>query len=170
MAPGTVVLLISRDGETELLDDLDLVGITEGDHAELVILAGIRPEETSREAYQMRLRSYAQRGTTLLLVNPDTLISHGESVFFGPGAVAADYKASGGHVIPLGKPSKHMFNAALRQLNLGEPEKVLMIGDSPDHDIGGAKAVGMQTLLIRGGVQSSLSGASADFVMSTLNW
>lgn len=172
LSPGTNVLLLTRDGETELVDGLDLrpVKVHEADAQTVVVLAGLRPETTPRDEYARMLRSLARAGARLLLVNPDKLIGHGNDVFFGPGAVAEDYANAGGNVLPLGKPARAMFEAALARLGNPRPDRVLMIGDSPDHDIGGAKDAGMQTLLIEGGVQSRLDGRSPDYVAARLCW
>ena len=48
------------------------------------------------------------------------------------------------------KPSKMPFRAALRQLKL-KPEECLMVGDWPERDIKGAKAIGMKTCFARYG-------------------
>lgn len=48
------------------------------------------------------------------------------------------------------KPSKMPFKAALKQLGL-KPEQCLMVGDWPERDIKGAKAVGMRTCFARYG-------------------
>ena len=48
------------------------------------------------------------------------------------------------------KPSKMPFNAALKQLSL-KPEECLMVGDWPERDIKGAKAIGMKTCFARYG-------------------
>ena len=48
------------------------------------------------------------------------------------------------------KPSKMPFNAALKQLSL-KPEECLMVGDWPERDIKGAKAIGMRTCFARYG-------------------
>lgn len=48
------------------------------------------------------------------------------------------------------KPSKMPFRAALRQLKL-KPEECLMVGDWPERDINGAKAIGMKTCFARYG-------------------
>lgn len=172
LAPGTPVTLVTRDGETELIDGLDLRVVSAGgtQQPSMVVLAGVRPEEHTRSDYAQMLGCYAEHHTQMLLVNPDTLMAHGEMVFFGAGAVAEDYAAQGGQVLPLGKPAPAMFEAALDFLAPIPPNRVLMIGDSPEHDISGARAAGLKTLLIKGGVQSGLEGGRADYVADLLDW
>ncbi|MEM1385673.1 MAG: HAD hydrolase-like protein, partial [Pseudomonadota bacterium] len=62
--------------------------------------------------------------------------------------------------------------AGLDALGGVRPGRCLMIGDSPEHDIAGAKAAGCQTLLISSGVQAGTdrAGAEADYRMERLRW
>ena len=50
----------------------------------------------------------------------------------------------------IGKPNQAYFKMALADIGL-DASQVVMIGDSIDADIGGAQAVGMQTILVRTG-------------------
>ncbi|CAB1081926.1 hypothetical protein D1AOALGA4SA_9566 [Olavius algarvensis Delta 1 endosymbiont] len=50
----------------------------------------------------------------------------------------------------IGKPNRAYFDMALMDIEL-DPSQVVMIGDSLDADIGGARAVGMPTILVRTG-------------------
>ena len=170
LTPGTSVLLIARDGETELVDGLDLHTAAPGERADLIVVAAVDPMCSSRADYDRLLASQAARGTPMLLANSDLLIAVGSERDFGPGAVAADYAQRGGPVETLGKPAPMIFEAALAALGNPDPSKTLMIGDSPAHDIEGAAALGMVTLLVRQGVQSDLSGAEADFAIDRLRW
>jgi ribonucleotide monophosphatase NagD (HAD superfamily) len=56
-----------------------------------------------------------------------------------------------------------------------------MIGDSPEHDVAGAKAMGLQTLLVRTGIHQSLAepqlldlcevrGGTPDFLAPAFKW
>jgi 2-haloalkanoic acid dehalogenase type II len=54
------------------------------------------------------------------------------------------------------KPDRRFFDAALEKSGL-DPDSVLFVGDSPEHDVIGAKAVGMKTaLIIDGGMEPPL--------------
>jgi HAD superfamily hydrolase (TIGR01458 family) len=50
----------------------------------------------------------------------------------------------------IGKPSPHFFSLALNALAL-PPEKVVMVGDDIESDIGGAKRVGVRGVLVKTG-------------------
>jgi len=58
------------------------------------------------------------------------------------------------------KPSRLPFEKAINSLNL-KPEDCIMVGDWPERDIAGAKALGMKTVFARYG--SSKGDADADY-------
>ena len=64
------------------------------------------------------------------------------------------------------KPSKLPFEAALKQLKL-KPEECLMVGDWPERDIKGAKALGMKTCFARYG-NPKIKKSGADFEINNL--
>jgi ribonucleotide monophosphatase NagD (HAD superfamily) len=71
----------------------------------------------------------------------------------------------------LGKPGAAMFHAALEALGGPAPGRTLMIGDSPEHDIAGAAALGIRTLLVTSGPQSGTEGAAPpDYATDRLAW
>ncbi|WP_150526604.1 TIGR01459 family HAD-type hydrolase [Roseibium sediminis] len=165
--PGDDVLLISREGDFSLLNDLDLRMVNSGTGARLVIIAGVTPEETSLEEYQALLKPLADKGIPAICANPDHVIYAGGKAAFGPAVVAADYGASGAPVFYLGKPGADMFAAGLAALGDPKPDRCLMVGDSPHHDIGGGKKAGCRTLLITSGIQSAQgeNEITADYTM-----
>jgi putative hydrolase of the HAD superfamily len=61
------------------------------------------------------------------------------------------------------KPSPVIFGHAVRKL--GEaPESVLHVGDDPDHDFEGAKAAGLQALLLERGAETRRAGSIASLL------
>jgi len=64
------------------------------------------------------------------------------------------------------KPSKLPFKAALKQLNL-KPSDCLMVGDWPERDIKGAKALGMKTCFARYG-NPKVKKTNADYEISNI--
>lgn len=96
-------------------------------------------------------------GAALLVSNPDsTHPGEGARVVPETGALLAALKACVGtssfSMKIVGKPGPHLFWRACEALGV-EPEDALMIGDNPDTDIAGARAVGMEAVLVdaRGG-------------------
>lgn len=91
-------------------------------------------------------------GAPLLIANPDR--THpGEGGLIVPetgallAAVMACVKTSPVDYKIIGKPGPHLFWRACEELGV-EIEDALMIGDSPDTDIAGARALGMEAILV----------------------
>jgi putative hydrolase of the HAD superfamily len=59
------------------------------------------------------------------------------------------------------KPAPDMFHAALEQASVG-PEQIVHVGDNPDHDIQGAKSVGMHTIWMNSQGKGWPGGERAD--------
>ncbi len=90
----------------------------------------------------------------------------------GAGSILAALQAATG-VAPtiIGKPERHLFEAALRLL--GEPpDRTAMLGDRLDTDILGAQRVGLATILVTTGVDDEASarrvGIQPDLIVSSL--
>ena len=169
---GARIAILSRDDDTSIIDGLEVQRVEPGPDADLLIIAGIEPERRDRSGYRTLLAPLAARRIPAICANADRVMYAEGGVSFGAGAVAEDYGAAGAPVMTLGKPAAAMFAAALRALGDIPPARVLMIGDSPEHDIAGAAAAGCATLLVRGGPQAMLDSAAVapDYAMDRLIW
>jgi ribonucleotide monophosphatase NagD (HAD superfamily) len=104
------------------------------------------------------------------------------------GALAALYGEMGGSVAYFGKPDPAIFAAAIARFD-GAGNAVLVIGDGLKTDIKGAKAAGLDALLIAGGIDrnslmtdaepldpqritaaAAAQGGRPNYVMSALRW
>jgi HAD superfamily hydrolase (TIGR01459 family) len=86
----------------------------------------------------------------MLCVNPDyEVVKHDGTQQLCAGAVAEEYELLGGEVDYIGKPYPHVYDVCTALLGA---VKTLAIGDNPDTDIAGAKAYGLDCLLITGGI------------------
>ncbi|MEO0429062.1 MAG: TIGR01459 family HAD-type hydrolase [Pseudomonadota bacterium] len=150
---GAPVAVISRDDDTSMIAGLSLRSVALRDTPSLLIIAAAEPEKRTLDSYVDEMAPLARAGVPALCINPDRWIYANGIAAFGPGKLAERYRDLGGRVEMLGKPGREMFEAGLKALD-ARPERCLMIGDSPEHDIAGAKAAGCQTLLISTGVQS----------------
>jgi HAD superfamily hydrolase (TIGR01459 family) len=138
------------------LADVDLVSVL--DDADAVLLMGL-PDDAPHRAEAVLARALASK-LPLLCSNPDRASPRAGGVTVkSPGSLAHDYRAAGGDVRFYGKPHRDVFRAVERSLARGghpvDPARLLMIGDSPEHDIAGAHAAGWQTLFVRGGLHAS---------------
>lgn len=68
-----------------------------------------------------------------------------------PGTLARHYASAGGEVWLAGKPAPVIYAAALEMLEL-PADQVVAIGDSLEHDVGGAAAAGIDSVFVLGGI------------------
>lgn len=180
-AIGGECCVIGRSGDQYAVSADDFRLIERPADAAFVVFAGSDAPRTSLEAYRAMLTAAAQAGVPALCVNPDlTMIRNGELVP-APGAIARVYESLGGLVDYVGKPDGAIFRHALEVAGMRTEGRVVMIGDSPEHDVVGAKAMGLQTLLVRTGIHQSLAesqllgfceacGGTPDFLAPALEW
>jgi len=162
MSLGHICFLIARDGDRSIVDGLDLDVAADVCDADFILLAGLDDTASQLELWRERLTVAAQRGLPMLCANPDLLMFGATGLLPAPGALARFYEALGGKVAYVGKPHAPIFAAALEQLGDPDPRRVLMIGDSLDHDIAGARAAGLLTLLLSAGVHGAALGELPD--------
>ncbi|KAG3241346.1 hypothetical protein PI124_g13788 [Phytophthora idaei] len=91
----------------------------------------------------------------LLCPNSDAVgvVENDRFVYMGSG-IAKLYEEKGGEVVYFGKPTKEHFEVCLQLANVTDKSKVVHIGDSLHHDIQGATNVGVDSILIAGGVHA----------------
>ena len=80
-----------------------------------------------------------------------------------PGLIARLYEEQGGAVTYYGKPHGPAFAACLELLGPEvDPSRVLMVGDSIEHDVAGATAAGIHSLFVAGGIHAAEVGLDSD--------
>jgi HAD superfamily hydrolase (TIGR01459 family) len=154
---GAAACVIGRSGDRYAFssDDFDLVDRPLD--AAFLVFAGSDAPGTSLQSYRVILKTAAEAGVPAICVNPDiTMIREGQLVP-APGAIAKVYEDLGGQVEYVGKPHVALFRHALAVAATGVDARALMIGDSPEHDVCGGRAMGLSTLLVRTGIHQSLA-------------
>jgi HAD superfamily hydrolase (TIGR01459 family) len=153
------VFIETSDEETHPLEGLDLVRVDRPEAADLVLIAGCRPWARSLDDYARLLAPAAARGVPAICSNPDITMLTASGPAFGAGFVAERYEQLGGDVEWIGKPFPAIYDAALKRLGAIDPARVLAIGDSPAHDILGARGAGVASALVRTGLYAQESEA-----------
>lgn len=121
------------------------------ENADAILLMGLSDGGNHLDERAVLTRA---RGLNKLLIcsNPDRKSPrHGGQFVESPGALAHEYADAGGQVKFYGKPHLPIFQALAAQLH---GTRILMVGDSPEHDIAGAKKVGWDSLFISGGLHA----------------
>ena len=128
-------------------DGLDVVLVDGPEDAEAVLLMGVPPgADAARLAGRMA-------GLPVICSNPDRAAPRaGGGTEGSPGALAHAHAAAGGEVRWYGKPHRPIFDAVARAMGTGE---LLMVGDSPEHDVAGGAGAGWATCLVMGGLHAA---------------
>ena len=145
------LILSARPADAEAwADGLALTPAAEVKEADAVILMGVPPDDPASA-----LDAARRRNLTVFCSNPDRASPRaGGRVVPSPGALAAAHRAKGGAVRWYGKPHRPVFDALSRALGLGRGARILMVGDSPEHDVAGAVAAGWDAALVLGGLHA----------------
>ncbi|KAG2785367.1 hypothetical protein PC129_g14468 [Phytophthora cactorum] len=149
--------------------DVEIVGL---DKAQFLVVEGVqqvcysdcvaealatdyRHTNTPNDAINEFLRGGLERKLPLLCPNSDAVgvVENDRFVYMG-GGIAKLYEEKGGEVVYFGKPTKEHFEVCLQLANVTDKSKVVHIGDSLHHDIQGATNVGVDSILIAGGVHA----------------
>ena len=89
----------------------------------------------------------------MVCANPDRFAHEGKppKAVVRQGSIAAIYEEMGGQVHYIGKPDNQAYSIAMKsflQLEIFNPAEILMVGDTPETDIRGARQFGMSSALI----------------------
>ena len=121
--------------------------------ADSLLVMGL-PDGSNLNDYRALLNAARARDLALFCSNPDKSSPRaGGASAPQPGAVAAAYEALGGTVRWYGKPHAPIFEAVERFCGVPS-DRLLMVGDSPEHDIAGGAAAGWKTAFVRGGLHA----------------
>ena len=159
---GHSCFLITRDHDRSIVDGLDISVVPDIGEADFILLGGLDEDVAEPAHWRGHLSGAAARQLPMLCANPDLVMFGSSGLKPAPGALAAFYQSLGGTVQFVGKPHRAMFEAALQRLGNPAPERVLVIGDSLDHDVAGGRAAGMLTLLISSGAHRESLANAAD--------
>ncbi|QDV83305.1 TIGR01459 family HAD-type hydrolase [Planctomycetes bacterium TBK1r] len=128
----------------ELRDTLD-------DSVDAILLMGLS-EEAREDDYDDVFDKAIANGIPVVCSNPDKSSPRAGGLIISPGHLADRFCDRGGEVIWYGKPYVAIYNAVQRAYPDVQPHRFLMVGDSLEHDIGGAQNIGFASALVRSGV------------------
>ena len=159
--------LIGRQGDDYGFGDIAFVD--DPREAQVMLILGSNAPRTSLEDYRKLFT-----GLTLpaICCNPDKLMLTPHGLMPAPGAIAALYEETGGKVTWIGKPYASIYSHAARLI--GNPKRILCIGDSAEHDVAGGCNAGFSTLLVMTGISQGLDPTTLapepDYWMDSFTW
>lgn len=151
---GERCLLWTRGGDRSIIEGLPIAIVESADDATFVLLAGT-DDGATLDDFEPGLRAALGRGLPMVCANPDVVVVGPNGLAMAPGAVAQRYRALGGRVAFTGKPHPPIYRACFEALAPLEPDDIVAIGDSVEHDIAGGAGVGLDTVLIMGGIHAN---------------
>lgn len=131
--------------ETHHIDEADFVYIS---------IPHINGEDqTDPELFRNKLEDVKSKNLPMICPNPDHFAHEGNppKLVVRQGGIAKMYEELGGYVFYIGKPYDHAYHYAMncfQKHKIFNPSEILMIGDTPETDIRGARRFGMQSALV----------------------
>jgi HAD superfamily hydrolase (TIGR01459 family) len=110
-------------------------------------------DHTDASVFDEAVRSCVGSNLPMLCANPDSHAHEGNppQVVVRQGSLARKYQELRGKVHFIGKPYSPAFERAMQEffkLGVHKVESIVMIGDTPETDVKGAKSFGMSSVLI----------------------
>lgn len=110
-------------------------------------------DQEEADCFRALVASFIPSQKPMVCANPDLSAHEGKPprLVVRQGTIASLYKEMGGSVCYIGKPSTQMFSFAFEHMKLlfsVPKELILMVGDTPETDIRGARAFGIHSALI----------------------
>jgi HAD superfamily hydrolase (TIGR01459 family) len=162
---GACICVIGKQGDDYGLDDLDLTFAQAPHAADFIVIAGCDCPRTSLDDYRAALAPAAAKNIPALCANPDRMMLTPAGLQPSSGAIAELYEALGGWVTFVGKPFPAIYRAAA-ELAEADPQRLLCIGDSLDHDVAGGAKAGFSTALVRTGILGGTDDAELRRLMA----
>ena len=158
-ALGRRCFAFTRGGDRAVLEGIGLEFVDRVEDADFLAVLGIDSPQRALVDYEAELVAGVQRKLPMVCANPDIARLTPNGLIDAQGVLAVRYEALGGRVFYHGKPYPAIYESCLAALGC-ESREVIMIGDSVDHDILGARRAGIASALIPGGVHGPELGAA----------
>lgn len=152
---GKRCYLITRDDDRALLNGLDIEVVKDVEDAQFILITSFDSPKLKVEDLDPIFKKAVVKRLPAICANPDMVTVYGHERAVGPGAVAKRYHDLGGAAHLIGKPHKTIFRYALGLFDSVIPSRILVIGDSIQHDIAGAVSVDLDTAFITSGIHAN---------------
>jgi HAD superfamily hydrolase (TIGR01459 family) len=151
--------------DDNMLEGVALERVADIALAEFILNTGPGDWDETVAQYEPLLQAAKARDLPMVCANPDlVVVSQGKRAICA-GAVAERYAALGGRVRWHGKPFPPVYEVCFAALGIADRRRILAVGDSLHTDIAGANAVGVDSLLVTGGIHAEefgLAGGQPD--------
>jgi HAD superfamily hydrolase (TIGR01459 family) len=110
-------------------------------------------DQTDPNLFREHVKAICEKKLPMFCPNPDLFAHEGTppKAVVRQGSIAKLYEEMGGQVFYIGKPNQQAYTIALelfRTYDVDDQKQLLMIGDTPETDIRGARSCGMPSALV----------------------
>ena len=159
---GDRCLHIGPERDNGLFEGLDVEKVASVDDAGFIVNTGPWEDDETVADYEDIMQKGAARSLKMICANPDLEVIRGGRRIICAGALAQRYEALGGTVRYYGKPYRPIYDTCFAALGVFDPRRILAIGDSLRTDIAGATSIGMDAVLVIGGIHGDELAAGGD--------
>jgi HAD superfamily hydrolase (TIGR01459 family) len=152
---GNNYFYIGPQNRKNLLADLkNYHKVNSLDKASFILNTGLYEEQPDIESYDPLFAKAQSLQLPMLCPNPDIIIVKSDlTTRICPGFIAKYYETNfGGKVIYVGKPDKAIYEHCMTSLQITDKRQVVTIGDTLQNDIQGGINIGIDSILVIGGV------------------
>ncbi|MDP3372424.1 MAG: TIGR01459 family HAD-type hydrolase [Candidatus Paracaedibacteraceae bacterium] len=142
----------------DILKDLDVSTTDNINQADIILLTQFLEQQDNPDQFDAILHEITQSNKPIFCANPDVYACYGKELRKCAGYFAKKIESFRGSVIYLGKPNPDFYEyvCMIAGLNSDHKSTFLMIGDTVDTDIQGAKNFKIDSLLVLSGISGLL--------------
>lgn len=154
---GQKYFYIGPQKDVDLLDGLNYQITENAEEADFALTTGFNNDQSTIEEKLPQINAAIKNNLKMICVNPDMIVvrQNGTQMLCA-GRIAAEFKKLGGEVTYFGKPHEAAYTTTLNLFGKNiDRKEILAIGDSLETDITGANNLGIDNLLLTGGILSN---------------
>lgn len=154
---------LGLEKDRRIIEDLGYIEVSEAADASFALVSHSTFDNQPMDEIMPFMQDCYAAKLPMLCINPDMEVvrTTGERVACA-GLIALQYERMGGKVIYFGKPHELVYAACFDLLPSILKNKILAIGDSPRTDIAGANKVGIDSVIVTGGILHIETGDAKD--------
>lgn len=145
---------LGSDRDKGMREHLEVEWVENFREADFLLNTGAHMGQERVADYEDELAAAAALDLPMICANPDLEVIAGGIRQICAGALARRYEQLGGRVRYHGKPHPEIYGACLAALEDVPRDRVLAVGDSLRTDVAGACAIGVDSLLVIGGIHA----------------
>ncbi len=156
---GNQVFHLGPERDRNVIERLELARVDDPAAASFVLNTGPDDLHSNTELvdHEPALQACLAAGLPMICANPDFEVIRGGARVICAGLLTARYEALGGTARWIGKPDPAIYGPVMDMLGL-DRGRVLAVGDALRTDIAGAKAAGIDSCWVLGGIHAAELG------------